>query len=190
MRATSSSSRTGFDKEVVCSRGEPLDHAVLVTRSGHQQHWQGGRLGLRAQSLHDLGTGHPGHPHVEDDQGDRRGPHDVEGGLAIRRVEDVESATGSMLEGRIYHSATLLPGGRVLVVGGVDSVIDGGVALASAELYEAGAGSWSATESMLAARRGYTTTLLGDGTVLVAGGSGSDFGALVSAELFDPGTGG
>jgi hypothetical protein len=93
-----------------------------------------------------------------------------------------------MLEGRINHSATLLPGGNVLVAGGTNSVIDGGVILTSAELYDPATGSWTTTEGMPVARGGYTATLLGDGTVLVAGGNGIS-GYLASTELYDPGTG-
>jgi hypothetical protein len=74
-------------------------------------------------------------------------------------------------------------------VGGIDSVIDAGAASASVELYDLGTGSWTATEPMPEARRDFTATLLPDGTVLVAGGSGSDFNALTSAELYDPGSG-
>ena len=48
---------------------------------------------------------------------------------------------------------------------------------------------WSATGSMLAARYGHTATLLRDGRVLVAGGSGSDERLLSSAELYDPSAG-
>jgi hypothetical protein len=98
--------------------------------------------------------------------------------------------TGDMVDARIYDLATLLPDGRVLVSGGVDSVIDGGAIVTSAELYDPDTGTWTATESLAVARSGYTVTLLGDGTVLVAGGSGTDFGALDSAELYDPGSGG
>ena len=98
------------------------------------------------------------------------------------------TATAEMLEGRINHSATLLPGGKLLVAGGIDSVIDAGAASASAELYDPNTGTWTVTESMAVARSGFTATLLGDGTVLVAGGAVSG-GALASAELYDPGSG-
>jgi hypothetical protein len=97
------------------------------------------------------------------------------------------TATGAMLEARLFHTATQLPGGKVLVAGGTNSVIDGGVASASAELYDPATGFWTATAGMLEAHSG-PATLLGDGTVLVAGGSGSS-GYLASAELYDPGIG-
>ena len=98
------------------------------------------------------------------------------------------TATGTMVDGRIYHSATLLPGGLVLVTGGTNSVIDGGEAVASAELYDSATGSWTVTVSMSVSRGGNTATLLRVGKVLVAGGSGAG-GYLASAELYDPGSG-
>lgn len=47
-------------------------------------------------------------------------------------------------------------------------------------------GSWTSTGSMTVARRDHTSTLLLDGRVLVAGGSGQ---AGISAEVYDPSTG-
>jgi Galactose oxidase, central domain len=48
---------------------------------------------------------------------------------------------------------------------------------------------WSATGSLLAARNGHSATLLRDGRVLVAGGTGADSRPLSSAELYDPNAG-
>jgi hypothetical protein len=90
-----------------------------------------------------------------------------------------------MIEARDFHTATLLPDGRVLVAGGASA----NGALASAELYDPRSGSWVGTGKMIAARYGHTATLLPNGKVLVAGGSSSSvsFGQepLASAELYD-----
>jgi WD40 repeat protein len=112
------------------------------------------------------------------------------------------SATGSMSAARENHTATLLPDGKVLVVGGfaVTSDNPNGTTLATAELYDPATGIWSATGSMSTAREGHTATLLPDGKVLVVSGDtvtvravgGStvtDPRPLASAELYDPASG-
>jgi N-acetylneuraminic acid mutarotase len=58
---------------------------------------------------------------------------------------------------------------------------------ASAELYNPATGRWTLTGSLRTPRLNHTATLLGDGTVLVAGGFGD--GWLRSAELYDPARG-
>jgi len=96
--------------------------------------------------------------------------------------------TGSILGPRGYHTATLLPSGKVLLAGG-DS-LDGDVSpLASAELYDPATGTFSATGSMTAAREYHSATLLLNGMVLIAGGEGSSRDAFARAELYDPSTG-
>ena len=91
--------------------------------------------------------------------------------------------TGSLGFGRYQHTATLLPNGKVLVVGGYN-----GSQLASAELYDPASGLWTATGSLTTARQDHTATLLPNGKVLVAGGyDGSRY--LASAELYDPSSG-
>ena len=65
-----------------------------------------------------------------------------------------------------FITATLLPNGKVLVVGGRDSIGP----IASAELYDPATGIWSSTGSLNTGRDAHTATLLQDGTVLVAGG--------------------
>jgi Galactose oxidase, central domain/Kelch motif len=101
----------------------------------------------------------------------------------------VWTATGSMVEARAGHTATLLGDGRVLVAGGARSY--SGKALPTAEIFDPGTGTWSETGSMVEALADFSATLLPDGTVLVAGGSQPGDGvsiASTSAELFDPGT--
>ncbi len=87
-----------------------------------------------------------------------------------------------MSQGRAYHTATLLPGGEVLVAGGL------GVGAAGAELYNPSSGQWFATGSMAEARSHHAAALLGDGEVLVAGGVGSSGAELASTEIYNPAT--
>jgi hypothetical protein len=102
------------------------------------------------------------------------------------------TARGSMTTPRGGHTATLLPDGRVLVVGGDASLVSGGgPILTSAELYDPSTGRWTATGSMADPRVAFAATLLPDGRVLVAGGrwAASAGEGLATAELYDPGSG-
>ena len=94
------------------------------------------------------------------------------------------SFTGSTTTPRFgYHTATLLPNGKV-VAGGYDSI---GHISANAELYDPATGTWTATGSLVTARQDHTATSLANGKVLVGGGTNN--GVLASAELYDPATG-
>ncbi len=98
------------------------------------------------------------------------------------------SSTGNLNSGRIGHTATLLPNGKVLVTG--DQCFRGCDLNRSAELYDPATGTWSYTGNLSIARSGHTATLLQNGKVLVAGGSVGLFSAYTnSAELYDPTTG-
>ena len=77
------------------------------------------------------------------------------------------TSVNSSVGGRVGHTATLLPNGLVLVVGGVNDLSDH---LASAELYNPSTGTWTPTGSLATGRAGHTATLLPNGQVLVAGG--------------------
>ncbi|MBI3757895.1 MAG: thrombospondin type 3 repeat-containing protein [Deltaproteobacteria bacterium] len=91
---------------------------------------------------------------------------------------------------RGYHTLTVLPDGRVLAAGGVDS---SGIVVASAELYDPATGTWTLTGFMTTPRWGHSAVLLKNGKVLVAGSISISFGdpnaVLASAELYDPATG-
>jgi hypothetical protein len=78
--------------------------------------------------------------------------------------------------------AVALGNGRVLVAGGTAD----GVATAATALFNPTGNSWSAGPPLAPARELHTTTLLGDGRVLVAGGRGADGAPLASAEVYDP----
>ena len=92
----------------------------------------------------------------------------------------VFSSTGSLASARRDFTATLLPDGRVLIVGGSGS----DAPIGSAELWDPATGRFTRTGSLARARGGHTATLLPDGKVLVVGG-----GSATSAELWDPSTG-
>jgi hypothetical protein len=96
------------------------------------------------------------------------------------------SFTGSMQQARLYASATLLPNGQVLVVGGYHRGV-GGIAIA--ELYNPATGTFSTTGSLNTGRYSHTAILLNNGKVLIAGGQNVTNGVLASTELYDPATG-
>jgi Galactose oxidase, central domain len=100
------------------------------------------------------------------------------------------TATGTMETGRAGHTATLLSDGRVLVTGGMGISKAGNCAsclgsLATAELFDPTAESFTATGTMGTARSRHTATLISGGEVLVTGGIDGFGFALPSAEMFD-----
>jgi Fe-S cluster assembly iron-binding protein IscA len=98
--------------------------------------------------------------------------------------------TGSMNAERYFHTATLLTNGKVLIAGGIRGIdCCGNIGhLASAELYDPAAGTFTLTGSMAAARIGHTATLLNNGTVLITGGINS-VAILSGAEIYNPSSG-
>jgi hypothetical protein len=99
-------------------------------------------------------------------------------------ADETFAPTGSMNAGRGAHTATLLPGGKVLIAGGYDGNTPAGVT--SAELYDPAAENFVRTGGKRPQRQGHTATLLADGRVLVAGGVTVP---ASQSELFDPTTG-
>jgi FecR-like protein len=91
---------------------------------------------------------------------------------------------GPMLTVRESHTATMLPDGKVLIAGGGDR----NAVLASAELFDPGAGGFSKTGSMTTPRAAHEATPLAEGKVLITGGMDERHNMLASAEIYDPAT--
>jgi len=96
------------------------------------------------------------------------------------------TTTGSMSPIRQHHTATLLPNGKILVAGGLDT---DGIPTNSADLYDPAMGTFTATGNMHSTRWLHTATLLTNGLVLIAGGEDTNGQPLASAELYDPSSG-
>lgn len=95
-------------------------------------------------------------------------------------------AAASLPGGRVayLHTATLLPGGSVLVTGGSDGNLETNTSF----VYDPAANTWSATSVPLnTPRYNHTATLLPNGTVLVAGGARTSNNAINEVESFDAG---
>lgn len=86
-----------------------------------------------------------------------------------------------------YHTATLLPNGKVLVLGGMGN---GGKMVAEAELLDPQAGTTTVLANLrFPVRAKHRATLLVDGHVLVSGGIDVNGVALTDLLLIDPRTG-
>jgi hypothetical protein len=84
------------------------------------------------------------------------------------------TAANNMVQAHGGHTATVLPSGKVLIVGGDTFAV---------ELFDPTSATFSLTGSLEVARTGHTATLLNDGRVLVTGGlTGTT--ALGTAEIY------
>ena len=94
--------------------------------------------------------------------------------------ENKWSYADNMIQSRKWASATLLPDGKVIIVGGDDASRSGSKELDSAEIYNPSTNKWSLTNNMNHAHSGHSATII-DNKLLIVGKN--------SAELFDPLTG-
>lgn len=92
-----------------------------------------------------------------------------------------------MATGRSNHAAVLLGDNAVVVSGGLGGEA-GDQSLASSEVFDVRAGTWTTTAPLGGARSGHSAVGLNDGRVLVSGGELVQRGSrrsLTSAEVFD-----
>ncbi|MGD9643740.1 MAG: kelch repeat-containing protein [Elusimicrobiales bacterium] len=94
------------------------------------------------------------------------------------------STTTSISTARTQFCATLLPNGKVLLSGGIQTWE---APTSTAQLYDPAAGTFAATGAMSTTRTLHSATLLPNGKVLVAGGVSSS--RLSTALLYDPSLG-
>jgi MYXO-CTERM domain-containing protein len=93
---------------------------------------------------------------------------------------------GTMTAPRMMHAAVPLASGKVLLLGGFDSPnLTTEIYLSSAEIYDPGAGTFTATGSMTTTRDSLAATTLPSGKVLVAGGYDGTL-RVATSEIYDP----
>ena len=98
------------------------------------------------------------------------------------------SAAGNMTVARTWHTATLLPNGKALIVGGALPPDD-----RTAELFDPSTRTFTRTGDTVSAQHGASATLLKNGKVLIAGGIEpvccTQPTPVSTPELYDPSTG-
>jgi len=99
----------------------------------------------------------------------------------------IEQATGSMRIPRCFGSETQLPGGDVLIAGGVRCDEPEREAINAAEIYDS-KGQFGRVGAMSEARVCHSATVMKNGKVLIVGGATAlaNGAALNSAEIYDP----
>jgi N-acetylneuraminic acid mutarotase len=97
-------------------------------------------------------------------------------------------SAGNTATGHVHATASLLPSGQVLVVGGAASGCC--VAVTGADLYTPSTGTWQAAANMNIAREYAAAVVLPDGTVLMTGGYNGNtiLSWLASTEIYQPST--
>src|SRR2546423_15343491 len=113
----------------------------------------------------------------------------LSGFLSVHHAAAAESGfspTGSMTKVRDFHTATLLPSGKVLAAAGFGADDIHNRAQNSAEVYDSAAGGGRGNRRLSGASGGHTGSLLSGGMVLVAGGGEHNTSPLYAAARYNP----
>jgi hypothetical protein len=102
-------------------------------------------------------------------------------------VTNTWAAGPAMNVARHAHTATPLPDGRIFVAGGAPSTRLADIS-ATTEIYDPATGRWTPTAPMSVPRLGHTATLLGNGRILVAGGTMGPNSNSTLGQVYDPAT--
>jgi N-acetylneuraminic acid mutarotase len=107
--------------------------------------------------------------------------------------------TGSLHDARSHFHGVLLPSGKVLVAGGGGATQESpatcggspycgpfGKAVASVEIFDPDAGTWTLAAPMATARYSFSLTVLPNGKVVAAGGVNAKAEGFKSVEIYDP----
>ena len=117
------------------------------------------------------------------------------GGIALNEVGALQSChtysrsansfdlAEPLLTSRYYHTATLIPGGRVVFIGGENS----GGAISQVEQFDNAIPAMYSSSVMLNGRSHHGMSMLMDGRVLHSGGEDGD-GTMAKSEIYDPAT--
>lgn len=108
--------------------------------------------------------------------------------LLSNRANGVVVRSVKMSEPRSAHTATLLKDGRILLTGGMLSVIGQELPTTSGEIFDPKTETTQPCGRMSAPRAGHTATLLAGGDVLITGGI-NEREPVASAELYRAATG-
>lgn len=100
------------------------------------------------------------------------------------RTGKLETLASGLLKPRAYHSAILLPEGRVALLGGVGPE---GNTVTEAEVFDPSTGTFQQlTDPGLLRRSGHSTVVLTDGRVLICGGVDERGDPAATAEIWNP----
>ena len=95
------------------------------------------------------------------------------------------SSAGTMANARYAGTGSLLPNGKVVVEGGLNTA---GTALTATDIYDPATNTWSAGPAMAAAHAGDVGTVLPNGLVLVAAGINGAGTAGATSEIYNSAT--